>query len=96
MARLSSLLTRSIRWWVLIFTGLRIGISRALEGVIIAEMTAAVTGTGYLLLNYGRYFQSDKLLGPVIMIGLISIALARLVRLAERWLMPWVSLRGDE
>lgn len=79
----------------LIFTGLRIGISRALEGVIIAEMTAAVTGTGYLLLNYGRYFQSDKLMGPVILIGLISIALARMVRLVERRLMPWASLQGD-
>lgn len=79
----------------LIFTGLRNGISRALEGVIIAEMTAAVTGTGYLLLNYGRYFQTDKLMGPIILIGLISLTLARLVRVVEDRLMPWKLLRGD-
>lgn len=79
----------------LIFTGLRIGISRALEGVIIAEMTAAVVGTGYLLLNYGRYFQTDKLMGPIILIGLVSIGLARLIKFAEHRLMPWASLRGD-
>lgn len=79
----------------LIFTGLRIGVSRALEGVVIAEMTAAVTGTGALLLNYGRYFQTDKLMGPVIVLGAMSIALAALVSLIEGHVAPWSQQRGD-
>ena len=78
-----------------VFTGLRIGISRALEGVVIAEMTAAVTGTGALLLNYGRFFQTDKLMGPVIVLGLMSIALAGIVRLVERRVAPWSRLRAE-
>jgi ABC-type nitrate/sulfonate/bicarbonate transport system permease component len=79
----------------LVFTGLRIGITRALEGVVIAEMTAAVTGTGALLLNYGRFFQTDKLMGPVIVLGLMSITLAALVRYGERRLAPWALQREE-
>lgn len=79
----------------MIFTGLRIGISRALEGVVIAEMTAAVTGTGALLLSYGRFFQTDKLMGPVIVLGFMSIGLAALVRSAERRVAPWGSRRAE-
>ena len=73
----------------LVFTGLRLGISRALEGIVVAEMTAAVTGTGALLLNYGRFFQTDRLMGPVIILGLISISLAWLVRFTQGRLMTW-------
>lgn len=74
-----------------IFTGLRVGIARALVGIVVAEMTAAVTGTGYLLLFYGRYFQTDKLMGPVIVLGLLSILLAFGVSWAQRMAMPWTT-----
>ena len=79
----------------LVFTGLRLGISRALEGIVIAEMTAAVTGTGALLLNYGRFFQTDKLMGPVLLLGVISITLAWLVKVTQGRLMRWNRQSGD-
>jgi len=78
-----------------VFTGLRLGISRALEGIVIAEMTAAVTGTGALLLNYGRFFQTDKLMGPVLLLGVISITLAWLVKVTQGQLMRWNRQSGD-
>lgn len=77
-----------------VFTGLRVGIARALVGIVVAEMAAAVTGTGYLLLFYGRYFQTDKLMGPVIVLGLLSILLAVGVSRVQRLVMPWVA-RGQ-
>jgi ABC-type nitrate/sulfonate/bicarbonate transport system permease component len=79
-----------------VFTGLRIGIARALVGIVVAEMTAAVTGTGYLLLTFGRFFQTDKLMGPVILLGLLSIVLAWGVTRVQRALMPWTTRRGTE
>jgi ABC-type nitrate/sulfonate/bicarbonate transport system permease component len=72
-----------------IFTGLRIGVSRALVGIIVAEMTAAVTGTGYLILVFGRFFQTDKLMGPVLLLGVLSIVLSGIVGVAQRRAMPW-------
>lgn len=72
-----------------IFVGLRVGVIRALVGVIVAEMTAGAAGIGYLLLTFGRFFQSDKLLGPVILLGLISILLTKGVTMIERRVTPW-------
>ena len=72
-----------------IFVGMRVGIIRALVGVIVAEMTAGAAGVGALLLVFGRYFQSEKLFGPVLLLGLVSIILTRSLSLLERKLAPW-------
>jgi ABC-type nitrate/sulfonate/bicarbonate transport system permease component len=72
-----------------LFAGLRIGVARALVGIIVAEMTAAVTGTGQLIIQYGRFFQTDRLFVPVIILGLFSIVLAELVYFLQRRATPW-------
>lgn len=75
-----------------LFAGLRIGVARALVGIIVAEMTAAVTGTGQLIIQYGRYFQTDKLFVPVIILGLFSIVLAEVVYFLQRRATPWARM----
>ena len=75
------------------FAGLRIGIMRSLTGVIVAELTAALTGTGALLLAFGNVFATDSLFVLVILLGMLSIALAWLVQAAQRRAMPWAT--GD-
>ncbi|MCE2528071.1 MAG: ABC transporter permease subunit [Actinomycetia bacterium] len=72
-----------------IFVGMRVGIIRALVGVIVAEMTAGAAGVGALLLVFGRFFQSEKLFGPVLLLGLVSILLTRGLSYLERKLAPW-------
>ena len=72
-----------------LFAGLRIGVARALVGIIVAEMTAAVTGTGRLIIQYGRFFETDKLFVPIIILGLFSIALAEVVYFLQRRATPW-------
>ena len=72
-----------------LFAALRIGVARALVGIIVAEMTAAVTGTGQLIIQYGRFFQTDRLFVPVIILGLFSIVLAELVYFVQRRATPW-------
>jgi ABC-type nitrate/sulfonate/bicarbonate transport system permease component len=72
-----------------VFAGLRIGTAKALVGIIVAEMTAAATGTGQLLLQFGRYFETDKLFVPIIMLGLLSIVLVEAMYAIERRAMPW-------
>jgi NitT/TauT family transport system permease protein len=71
------------------FVGYRVGIIRALIGVIVAEMTAGAAGVGALLLTFGRFFQAEKLFGPVLLLGLVSIVLTRSLLILERKLMPW-------
>ena len=75
-----------------LFAGLRIGVTRALVGIIVAEMTAAVTGTGQLIIQFGRFFETDRLFVPVIILGLFSIVLAELVLWIQRRATPWAQV----
>lgn len=72
-----------------VFSALRIGLQRALIGVIVAEMAASVAGTGRLILEYGQFFQTDKLLVPVIIIGLFSIFLTAVLKALQNLATPW-------
>ncbi|CAN5650142.1 ABC transporter permease [soil metagenome] len=72
-----------------VFAGLRIGVARSLIGVTVAEMTAAITGTGALLIAFGRAFATDRLFVPVLVLGVLSIILGELIHLAQRRAMPW-------
>lgn len=71
------------------FAALRIGLQRALIGVIVAEMAASVAGTGRLILEYGQFFQTDKLLVPIIIIGLFSIFLTAALKWFQHLVTPW-------
>lgn len=76
-----------------LFAGLRIGMARALVGIIVAEMTAAVTGTGQLIIQFGRFFQTDRLFVPVIILGIFSVVLAEVVYFLQRRATPWARVQ---
>jgi NitT/TauT family transport system permease protein len=72
-----------------VFAGIRIGIGRAVSGVIVAEMTSALTGVGRLLISYAKYLQVAELFVGVMTLGLFALVLyAGLARLQRR-LTPW-------
>lgn len=72
-----------------VFTGLRLGTARALGGIIVAEMTASFTGIGQRLINYGTFFEIDRLFVGVVSIGVFGLLLARAVVLLQARLAPW-------
>lgn len=76
-----------------VVTGLRIGGFRALVGVIVAEMTASITGTGQLLLTYGRFVQIPHLIAAILSLGVIGVVFTQLMGAAERAAMPWTRQR---
>ena len=53
-----------------IMAGIRLAIGRALIGIITAEMFAAVTGIGALLIRYSSALATDKFFVPVILLAL--------------------------
>ncbi|HEV7956470.1 MAG: hypothetical protein JWL94_1879 [Microbacteriaceae bacterium] len=72
-----------------IFAGLRMGISRAVKGMVIAELLFAVTGLGGLISSAANYYRTDQVFVGVITIALLGVALSGLVQVAERALLPW-------
>ncbi|PQE01815.1 ABC transporter permease [Mycobacterium sp. EPG1] len=72
-----------------IFAGLRMGISRAVKGMVVAELLFAVTGLGGLISTAANYYRTDKVFVGVIVLAMLGVALAAAVQLLERRLMPW-------
>ncbi len=75
------------------FAGLRIGMARALGSIIMAEMTAAVTGVGWILINSGRFLRLDEMFVPLISLGLLAILLTGLLEGFRQMIMPWERVR---
>lgn len=72
-----------------IFAGLRMGVSRAVKGMVIAELLFAVTGLGGLIQNAANYYRTDKVFVVVIVLAIIGVALAATVQWLERRATPW-------
>jgi ABC-type nitrate/sulfonate/bicarbonate transport system permease component len=71
--------------------GLRLGLGRALVGVVVAEMFTALSGLGYMVTFYGNTFKTALLFVPIITLALLSIAITELIRWAERRITPWMN-----
>lgn len=69
--------------------GLRLGLGRALIGVIVGEMYVSVAGVGQLLAVYGNAGRTGELLALAGLVGLVSLAGVQACRAAEARLGPW-------
>jgi sulfonate transport system permease protein len=72
-----------------IFTGLRVGIGIAWMCVVGAELIAASSGIGYLIMYARELLQSDVMYVGVFSIGLTGFLIDKLLRMAERKLLKW-------
>jgi NitT/TauT family transport system permease protein len=70
--------------------GLRLGLGRALVGVVVAEMFTALSGLGYMVTFYGNTFKTAYLFVPILALAVLSIAITELIRWAERRISPWM------
>lgn len=72
-----------------VFVGLRMGASRALKGMVLAEMLFAVTGLGGLIVEHSTAFRIDRVLVVVLTLSLIGVALGAAVQALERRVLRW-------
>ena len=72
-----------------ILTGMRLGVGRALLGVIVAELMAANAGLGYLLRDSSETWDSPKLFVTVILLAVIGLVSFNLIKRFERRIAPW-------
>lgn len=72
-----------------VFVGLRIGASRAIKGMVLAEMLFAVTGLGAVIIQNAAAFRMDRVFVAVITVALMGILLTATVQAAERRVMRW-------
>ncbi|MDR2611604.1 MAG: ABC transporter permease [Deltaproteobacteria bacterium] len=72
-----------------IFVGLRNSLGFMYSTLVAAEMVAAVSGIGWMVLDASKYLQSDVIFLGIIVMGLTGIVLDALLNLAERKIVFW-------
>ncbi|MGC8531480.1 MAG: ABC transporter permease [Acidiphilium sp.] len=72
-----------------IFTAMRVGIGVAWTCLVAAELIAASEGLGWLVQFAGQALQVAIVIVGIIMIGILGYAMELLIRLVERWAVPW-------
>lgn len=72
-----------------IVTGMRLGVGRALLGVIAAELLASNAGLGYMLRDASETWDSPKLFVTVVLLAAMGIASFTLIKKGEQKMAPW-------
>ena len=72
-----------------ILTGLRLGLGRAIVGVMVGELYAATAGIGFMITVAGATFQTDKVFVGVLVFALTGMigteAITRIERRFDKW-----------
>ncbi len=74
----------------LIFAGLRLGMARAVKGMINGEMFIAVVGLGAVVQNSGKRFDAASVLAVLIVIIVVAMVLVKLVQLLDARATSWL------
>lgn len=72
-----------------ILVGLRIGMGVGWTTLVAAEMVAATSGLGQMVLNASNFLRTDVVILGIIVIGLVAYAFEVLMRWLETRLVPW-------
>jgi ABC-type nitrate/sulfonate/bicarbonate transport system permease component len=72
-----------------IMTGLRLGLGRAITGMVIVELLMVSVALGKMILQYRGLFQAPNLYAVIIVIVAEALILISLIGWLERRLTPW-------
>lgn len=72
-----------------ILTGLRLGVGRAIVGVMVGELYAATAGIGFMITVAGATFQTDKVFVGVLIFALSGMICMELLTRVERRFDKW-------
>jgi NitT/TauT family transport system permease protein len=96
MARAFGASERQLFWKVLLpsalpltMAGLRLGVGRAVKGMIKGEMFIALFGLGALLRKYGSRFDSESVLAILLVVIGVGLICTFAVRMIERRIIAW-------
>jgi len=76
-----------------IMTGIRLGLSLGIIGMVVAEFFTAVNGLGGIIVAYGNTFQTAKMFVAIFAIGTMGVVMSEAAMALER---HWASWRASE
>ncbi len=78
-----------------ILVGLRLGFGYSWRALVGAELIAASSGLGYMIVNAENLARTDIVIVGILVIGLLGVALDRVGRILARRLAPWIRSELD-
>lgn len=72
-----------------ILTGVRLGATRAIVGMVVAEFFASNSGIGFYINFSGTILRTDRVYVGIIILGIMGIAIGELIRRAELRFERW-------
>jgi ABC-type nitrate/sulfonate/bicarbonate transport system permease component len=72
-----------------ILVGLRLGLARAISGMVAVELLLVALGIGRLILYYQGNLDAANLYATVLVVVGEAVILLQLCRWVERWMTPW-------
>ena len=72
-----------------IFTGARVAMGVCWGTVVAAELVAAEKGAGMMIMVASKFQLTDIVIMGIVLIGVIGYGIDILMRIAEKWLIPW-------
>lgn len=83
--------------WALpqVFVGLKLGMTLALIGTVVAQIARPSGGLGTMILLAQQNANTPLIFAAIVLLTVISVALFYLVVLAERLLIPWARETSD-
>ena len=73
----------------MVFAGLKLGAGTSLLLLVAAEMIAASSGIGFLVLNAQNLMETTKLMVGIVLLSLLGLASHWLLTRLERAAIPW-------
>jgi NitT/TauT family transport system permease protein len=72
-----------------VFAGMRIGIVKAVEGVIIAEFIASNKGLGFMIMQASGFMDTTLMFAGIIAAAIVALLFNGALSISEHILMPW-------
>jgi NitT/TauT family transport system permease protein len=72
-----------------ILVGLKLGVGRALIGVIVAELYGAVSGVGVMIERSSHSLQGDRVLFGTLLFITVGVVMFEILRHVEERFAPW-------
>lgn len=73
-----------------VLTGLRTAVGVTFGTLVAAEMVAALSGVGWMVLDASKFLRSDIIYAAIIIMGLIAITIDGMLRWLIRRVSPWI------
>lgn len=80
----------------MIFSGLKVAVTLAVVGAVVAEFVNADAGLGYFIITSTAFFETPLAFSALILLSLMGILLFQLVVIVERRLFPWSAANADK